>query len=287
MLKTALFTMLFLPWMAAAEKAIPYGADEQTVYKEAGGRALRLFVYMPKGWAATDRRPALVYIHGGGWVGGNPGAVGSIGKPFVTAGMVVFSVEYRFAVKGPGFDPAVCIEDAKSALRYVRSHAREFGVDPDRMAAGGSSAGGHLSAACALLPTFDAAMDDKTVSCKPNALVLLQPVLDNGPQGGYAANSPVIKKNVKAYSPAHNIVAGAPPAVLFGGREDIAARLPLLEKFTANMKAAGNDCELFAYDGKHGFVNQQPTLSDINEKIIAFFTRLGWLPAPGVSQLAR
>lgn len=287
MLKTALFTMLLLPWMAAAEEAIPYGADQQTVYKQAGGQALRLFVYKPKRWAATDRRPALVYIHGGGWVGGNPGAVALTGKPLVAAGMVVFSVEYRLAVRGPGFDPAVCIEDAKSALRYVRGHAREFGIDPDRIAAGGSSAGGHLSAACALLPTFDAATDDRSVSCRPNALVLLQPVLDNGSQGGYAANSPVIKKNVNAYSPAHNIVAGAPPAVLFGGREDIAASLPLLEKFTASMKAVGNDCELFAYDGKHGFVSQQPALSDIKEKIIAFCTRLGWLPAPGVSQLAR
>jgi acetyl esterase len=264
---------------AQAQNAIPYNADQQLVYKKVEGRELRLFVYKPAGWSATDRRPALVYIHGGGWVGGSPGMVEPTGKPLLAEGMVVFSVEYRLAARVPrDRDPALCIEDAKSAMRYVRSHAAEFGIDPARIAAGGSSAGGHLSAACALLSTFDAATDDLKVSCKPDALVLLQPVLDNGSEGGYGATFPTIKNNVKAYSPAHNVADGAPPAVVFGGRGDRAAQLPLLEKFTANMKAAGNDCELLAYDGVHGFVGKEPALSDINRKTVAFFQRLGWLP---------
>jgi acetyl esterase len=272
--------MAVLPaWSARPQRNDAYVADQQLVYKKVGGRELHLFVHKPAGWSATDRRPALVYIHGGGWVGGSPGMVEPTGKPLLAEGMVVFSVEYRLAAKVPGDrDPALCIEDAKSAMRYVRSHAAELGIDPARIAAAGSSAGGHLSAACALLPTFDAATDDLKVSCKPNALVLLQPVLDNGSEGGYSAACPTIKDNVKAYSPAHNVAAGAPPAVVFGGRKDRAAQLPLLEKFTASMKAAGNDCELFAYDGAHGFVGREPVLSDINLKTVAFFKRLGWLP---------
>ena len=278
-MKTALVALLLLSGMAVTAETVPYGADQQVVYKKVGDQALRLFVYKPKGWTVMDQRPALVYIHGGGWVGGNPGMVAPTGKPLLAEGMVVISVEYRLAVREPhDRNPAKCIEDAKSAMRYVRSHAREFGIAPDHIAAGGSSAGGHLSAACALLPTFDSTNDDLTVSCKPNALVLLQPVLDNGSEGGYGATVPTIKKNMKAYSPAHNIVTGASPAIVFGGRGDHAAQLPLLEKFTANMKAASNACELFAYDGVHGFVGKEPALSDINQKTIAFFKRLGWLP---------
>ena len=270
---------------AAGEK-IPAHADQQIVYKKFADKELHLLLYKPQGWAATDHRPALVYIHGGGWFGGNPGMVEPTGRPLLAEGMVVVSVEYRLASKElHDRNPAICIEDAKSALRYVRSHAGELGIAPDHIAAGGGSAGGHLSAACALLPTFDSTNDDLTVSCKPNALVLMQPVVDNGSDGGYAATAPIIKKNFKAYSPAHNIVTGAPPTVVFGGREDSAARLPLLEKFTASMKAAGNDCELFAYDGKHGFADKEPVLSDINQKTIAFFKRLGWLPV--ASQVAR
>ena len=75
----------------------------------------------------------------------------------------------------------MCCADAKSALRYVRAHATELGIDPQRIAAAGGSAGGHLAAFTALVDGLDDPQDDLAVSCKPNALVLFNPVFNNGP----------------------------------------------------------------------------------------------------------
>ncbi|MEM8713895.1 MAG: alpha/beta hydrolase fold domain-containing protein, partial [Planctomycetota bacterium] len=80
--------------------------------------------------------------------------------------------------------PTTCVEDGKSAVRWIREHAAEIGVDPGRLAAGGGSAGGHVAAAIATVNGFNADQDDLSVSCVPEALVLFNPVFDNGP-GGY------------------------------------------------------------------------------------------------------
>jgi acetyl esterase/lipase len=249
----------------------------ELTYKEVGDRKLKLFVYKPNEWKSVDKRPAFVYIHGGGWVGGNASGGVFWAQILRERGMLVLGVQYRFAEKGKRIDPGCCIEDAKSAMRYIRGHAAELGLDPNRIAAMGSSAGGHLAASCALLSTFDSPADDLKVSCKPNALILLQPVLDNGPQG-YGRGSAVIQAQYKAYSPAHNIVPGVPPCIIFAGDKDASASLSLIQKFTVGMKAAGNLCDLHVYPGIHGFVNEPPAREDIYKKSVEFLEKLSWLP---------
>ena len=260
------------PISATAGKASSYGSDQQLVYKEVDGRSLQLFIYKPKGWAASDKRRVVVYFHGGGWIGGTPGAVTLHLESWRAKEMVVISVQYRLATREK-LDPACCIEDAKSAMRYIRGHAAELGIDPKRITVCGNSAGGHLAAACALLETFDCPSDDLTISCRPDAMMLLVPVLDNGPEKGYEGRNKFIQANVKAYSPAHNVAPDAPPTIIFGGAKDLFADLSRLRKFAENMKAAGNDCELYAYEGAHGFVYHSPDKEDIEEKMSAFLDR--------------
>ena len=268
---------------ATPKPAVPFRADEELVYKNTDGRELSLYLYKPEGFHADGKRPAFVYMHGGGWAGGTLHQGMDLLDTVRDRGMVGINVEYRLADE-KNLDPARCIEDAKSALRFIRSRAADLGIDPGRIVAGGHSAGGHLAAACALLPTFDAASDDLSVSCKPNALALIVPVLDNGPDKGYKHEAPAIKANLEAYSPAHNVAAGAPPTIIFAGNQDAGAALSCLQRFSDNMKQAGNACELLVYEGGHGFANDSPVKEEVNGRIVAFIRQLGWLPGGSVAE---
>ena len=90
--------------------------------------------------------------------------------------MVAVTVEYRVSSRH-SVKNYNCIEDAKSATRWVRGHAKDLRIDPDRIAAAGGSAGGHLAACTAVFDAFDDSLDNKAISAKPNAMVLLNPAL--------------------------------------------------------------------------------------------------------------
>lgn len=259
--------------------AAPAPLGTPQTYKKLPDRELRLHVLKPEGWTAADRRPAIVLYHGGGWTKGTPSVLNDQAAHCATLGLVAILVEYRLLTE-PEETPVVCIRDAKSAMRWVRAHAAELGVDPGRIAAGGGSAGGHLAAATALLPGHDDPEDDLAVSPRPQALVLFNPVIDNGP-GGWAHNR--VKGRHQEFSPAHNVTADAPPTLILSGTADTTARPKFLQKFAAAMQAAGARCELRLYeDGTHGFYRKSAqegryyplTLAEIT----SFFRSLGWVP---------
>jgi acetyl esterase/lipase len=107
---------------------------------------LLLDAYVPAG--GTDRRPAVVMIHGGGWRTGDKASWADEAKRFAALGWVAFSVNYR--LDEPSAFPAE-VDDVQAAVRWVRSNAGEYRIDPERIAALGESAGGHLTAMLATL----------------------------------------------------------------------------------------------------------------------------------------
>ena len=121
------------------------------IYKTVGDQRLKMLVDKPADWQASDKRPAIVFFFGGGWVGGNVGQFQRHCTYLASRGMVGIRVDYRVMPKGDSGPPVMCVADAKSAMRYVRSHAGELGVDPERIAVGGGSAGGHLAAFTSML----------------------------------------------------------------------------------------------------------------------------------------
>ena len=246
------------------------------VYKKAEGRELRLYVEKPAAWKATDQRPAIVFFFGGGWVCGTPNQFRIQSEYFATRGMVGIRVEYRVIAKGDKGPPIVCCQDAKSAMRWVRARAAELGVDPQRIAAAGGSAGGHLAAFASLVPGMDDPADDLKVSPGANALVLFNPVFDNGPDGGYGAKR--IGDRYKEFSPAHHVASNAPPTLVFLGSKDDLISTNVLNRFEANMNHAGVRCDTHIYAGqKHGFFNFEPYKTVTLKEADKFLTSLGWL----------
>src|SRR5688572_5980712 len=173
------------------------------VYKIVGERALKLHVVEPAERQPTRRRPAIVFFHGGGWRAGRPVQFNEHARYLATRGMVCVQVEYRLLAGKASEPPLVCVQDAKSAMRWVRAHAAELGIDPERIAAAGGSAGGHLAAFVGMVDGLDAPSDDLAISPKANALVLFNPVFDNGPENGYGRER--VGARYREFSPAHNV----------------------------------------------------------------------------------
>jgi acetyl esterase/lipase len=269
--------LLVLVACSALAAEAPVGTAH--VYKRVGGRALKLFVVSPPDAKPTDRRPALVLFHGGGWTGGAPTQFNTQAAYLASRGLVCVQVEYRLLDKTDKAPPVICVQDAQSALRWVRSHAAALGVDPARIGAGGGSAGGHLAAFVGLANGHDDPADNLTISPRAAALVLFNPVFDNGPVGGWGQAR--VGGRVKEFSPAHNITADDPPTLVFLGRNDNLIPVATVERFAAAMKSAGVRCDTFYYDAQpHGFFNQEPYKTRTLIEADKFLASLGWLNGP-------
>ncbi len=260
------------------------------VYKTVGERALKLHVVEPAERQPTDRRPAIVFFHGGGWRAGRPVQFNEHARYLSTRGMVCAQVEYRLLAGKSSEPPLVCVQDAKSAMRWVRAHAAGLGIDPERIAAAGGSAGGHLAAFVGMVEGLDAPGDDLTISPKANALVLFNPVFDNGPENGYGTER--VGARYQEFSPAHNVTRDDPPTIVFLGSKDRLVPVSVLERFQTNMTRAGVRCDAIVYPGQpHGFFNfkkrdpeyylQTLTAAD------AFLTSLGWLQGAPTLECSR
>ncbi len=127
---------------------IDYQPD--VTYAVVDGEPLQLDLATPKG--LDHPVPAIVVIHGGGWMAGKRQDMASIAKLLAEHGYVAATISYRFA---PKHQFPAQIEDAKAAVRYLRANAKDLHIDPNRIGATGISAGGHLSLMLGLLDSAD------------------------------------------------------------------------------------------------------------------------------------
>ena len=281
---------LFLVGVPLFAEAADVRFDGATVevYKVASGDEMKLHIFNPEGHRpGRDARPAIVFFFGGGWNGGTPAQFEQHCRYLASRGMVAITADYRVKTR-QGTTPKECVADGKSAVRYIRAHAKRLGIDPRRIAAGGGSAGGHVAAAAGMLDGFDDPADDSAVSSKPNALVLFNPVYDNGPDGyGYDR----VETYWREFSPAHNITKDDPPAIVFLGTKDALIPVKTAEAFRARMREVGLDSELHLYEGQpHGFFNESrggtEIFLDTLEKMDRFLLENGYLNgAPAAEQM--
>lgn len=293
------FIMRFLiTWLMISAFALPCGAaerkdsadrqrprlieqsirSEERLYRTTPQGDLYLHLYFPPDWKRTDVRPAIVFFFGGGWNTGSYQQFTPQAEYFASRGLVAAAADYRIKSKH-GTTPDQSVEDAKSAVRWLRSHAEALGVDPDRIIAAGGSAGGHLAAATALVDGFDSvdpADNDARVSCVPNALVLFNPVLNFTMPSARKFVDPAMRTPL---SPALFLDESSPPAVLFFGTAD--KYLEHGENYAATAKKLGVRAELYlAPDMSHGFFNRSPWLEATVRKADEFLASLGYLAGP-------
>lgn len=247
-------------------------------YKEIeGGENLTLHIANPPGHTAEDKSPAVIFFFGGGWKQGKPGQFYPFIRDLSKQGIVGISAQYR-TKSSHGATPTDCVIDGKSAVRYVREHADELGIDPDKIIVGGGSAGGHVAACTAIDIAPQDVGDNRDVSPRPVALVLFNPVLSVGPDG-YAHG--YVKQHIDDWrhiSPLHNAGANFPPTLVMVGTEDNVLPLPMAQEFDQKLKDAGVRSELVTYEGaSHGFFNKPEYREKTSEEMMKFLRELGYL----------
>jgi acetyl esterase/lipase len=259
------------------------GTKSET-YRKVGDTELKIWIFEPVQKSAKPL-PAIVFFFGGGWVGGSPTQFEPQSRHLASRGMIAIVADYRVKTR-QNAKPADCVSDAKACVRWVRANAARLGIDPQRIAVGGGSAGGHLAASTATLPGLDTAQDDKSVSCIPDALVLFNPGTVMAPfpgldLKGFGAGLDKAKFGCEPteISPLHHVKKGTPPTIIFHGKADTTVPYTTVEKFAEVMKTAGNRCELIGYEGQpHGFFNKAKYAETL-AATDAFLVSLGYLPA--------
>lgn len=246
-----------------------------------GGRPLLLDLALPR--PAEEVCPAVVFIHGGGW----NSADRTNGRPLIlllaSHGIAAASIDYRLSDEA--CFPAQ-LEDVKCAVRFVRSHAAKYGIDPARIGSAGGSAGGHLAALVGLVPD-EAGLEGEggwqKESSRVSAVADLYGISDVAVlmEENHASDSALLlmrgtpREKPDLYrlgSPLEWVKPGAPPFYLTHGDHDNVVPISHSEKLMAALKAVGTEASLRVVPGMaHGSISTLPTV--VREDVVEFFKR--------------
>lgn len=243
-----------LVFMAVSLKAAAFDRKTDIEYSNVDGLSLRMDASIPE---TPTNAQGVIIVHGGAWVAGNRRTdVAPLFQPLSEAGFAWFSIDYRLATNVDQFGAAV--EDVESAVRFVRAHATEFHVDPNRLALIGESAGGQLAAMAALRASSGASVKAVAALYAPMDLVSL--LKDSNYIPAQIRNSvigtawePLILTGLAALSPIDSVRRDMPPFLLIHGTADPLVPFQQSTAMCNRMRAAGASCELFPVEGAgHG-----------------------------------
>ena len=280
---------------ALKETLAEFNRETGITYKTVADRKLDLVLFLPKTESA-QKRPVMLYTHGGGWSGGNvnnivkPAFQGTLRK-LLDEGVVCAAVQYRLT---KGETTAVeCVQDCKDAARFLVKNADKWNLDPDRLGVWGGSAGGHLALMTALAPDnlFPGNEDLRTVTPKFRCVVayfpltsfvredLLQGSNFGAPDklipmlGGLAKDRPELAKKL---SPVTYISAEMPPVLLIHGNRDTTLPLSQSEFFREESRKVSKAVSLLVVEGAgHSLKGKKtsPSVAKVNEEAASFILK--------------
>lgn len=251
------------------------------VYADDGMDEHKLDLYMPN--ADTDKGagpfPTVVFVHGGGWAGGDKADINNeeiqmnqLRDVLLEHGYAIASVNYRLIPNGTFPEP---MQDVAAAVRYLKKNAGQYGLDAQRFAMLGDSAGGHLATMVGMTPDnkeLQGTIGVTDADTKVDAIVDYYALYDltkrtedqqNGPcqrakPGAESSHGQLIgadpdssdgEKVAAKASPITYVNANTPPVLMFHGTQDCTTPLPQAQRFEAALKAAGVPNELTVVDG--------------------------------------
>ncbi len=229
------------------------GTISDVTFTKVGDTALSLDAYVPEG---DGPFPAAIIVHGGGFNKGDKQTyVKPLFDPLSEANFAWFTINYRLA---PGAKYPAAVEDVEAAIRYVKSHARQYNVDTNRIALIGESAGGHLVSMVGARNKPESRVNAVVSFYGPHDLerrAVEQKQISDTMRDflGVAELNPKSIKALHEASPINHVGPGMPPYLLIHGTKDEKVPYDQSPKMCEKMKEAGNSCEVFTVEGAgHG-----------------------------------
>ena len=209
-------------------------------------------VFLPEE-ADTTLRPAIIFFHGGFWDSPTPTQFVPHCLHFASRGAVAVAAETRTSAKH-GTSAVEAIEDARALVRWIRSNAGTFNIDPNKVILAGAAGGACL----ALLTTMPTAKDLPPVEgleCSAQAMIFFSALVNTSTNGPVAARFPDAK-TAKRLSPTNFLRRKLPPMLFFHGKADRITPFSEVDKFRRRMRWRGNSCQLIDFEGaSHSFFN--------------------------------
>ena len=295
-MKTIISILMLIPLMAAAASKPPRSAPEgvgieRDITYLAPGRKEKLDLYQPLSRSPEDRSPAVVIIHGGGWVGGDKGADREFvtGTTLAKAGYVCVSIEYW---KQADKRWPTNLQDCKNAVRWLRVNSGRLKIDPARIGVIGGSAGGHL----ALMVAYTAGnaeldpkplypgVSDAVCACVNmygiSNLLTRQGTDDSGKPDGKLMGSQLFPESRedapdkwKLASPVSHIRKDCPPTLTLHGTGDTTVDRDQSKELDAALRAAGVESKLIMVDGANHAWPLKTSKFDHTMDVLGFFDR--------------
>jgi acetyl esterase/lipase len=247
-------------------------------YKTAGPYRLDMHIFLPDSLQRGDKRPTIVFFHGGSWSEGKPDWFFESCKAYAKRGWVACAVEYRTYGRQRTL-PFSAVMDARSAIRWLRKQAREYHIDTGRIVASGNSAGGHLVLCTALADQWNEKTDDLKYSPSPNVLMVNAGVYDLTDRiTAWIRKDLKDKELVKQISPVFLVRKELPPALIFHGTNDQNVPFASAEKFVSEMIQTGNNrVEFHPLQGANHFIwFDRKYMPEMTKFRTDFLSRLGY-----------
>jgi acetyl esterase/lipase len=253
-----------LPLQTLAQSGVTIEKD--VVFGKGGDMDLRLDIYKPP--AGVEKRMATIHFHGGGFAGGNKESLAERVRPYAALGYTAIAAQYRLSGQA-GF-PAL-IHDAKAAIRWVRANASRLGIEPQRIAVVGYSAGGYhalFSAGTRNRPEFEGSGGNAGVSTDVAACVAYYPAQDVPasmlPAGAdAAARRPASTTTKKA--------AGFPPTLVLHGMKDVTIPVENSQRLVQQLRDAAAPVEFHAFEGVPHVFDSHPEFAAIAAQLAHLF----------------
>ncbi|MDE1176567.1 MAG: alpha/beta hydrolase [Edaphobacter sp.] len=248
-----------------------FTVQKDVVYGKGTNGDLVADIYLPQN--KRENMPAVLDIHGGGWSHGTRHDMSPATEDMAAAGFVGVSIEYDLSSQGGSVHFPTALDQCWMALQWMRQHAKDYGIDPTKIAVAGSSAGGELAALVAL------GVGQPSGVQQPAAAVVYNGVLDLSDPGVnqkmvemYLGGScEAMKDACKKASPSQAILMGAPPFFVGHGTKDEAVPYAQAEQFIDKLKKASVAVMVFtAPGGPHTYWKDQRWLQPSMDASIMF-----------------